>query len=214
MTSPLCALTALLASGEPSKVPFYIVGALLVVWATLVAVFGIRSPEFPGSRMGGRAVMAVSAVLVAAAVATSIVTAGKPANAHAQGVSEAPTQGATPPPPAGAAATTPASGAPAGGSAPAAAGSLAIAADPSGQLKFDKQSLSAKAGKVTVAFTNASPVAHNFTIQAAGKNVAATKTFAGGKQSVSATLKPGRYVFLCTVPGHAQAGMKGTLTVK
>lgn len=213
MTSPLCALTALLASGEPSKVPFYIAGALLVVWATLVAVFGIRSPEFPGSRMGGRAVMAVSAVLVAAAVTTSIVTAGKPANAHAQGASEAPTQGATPTP-AGAAATTPAPGAPAGGSAPAAAGSLAIAADPSGQLKFDKKSLSAKAGKVTVAFTNASPVPHNFTIQAAGKNVAATKTFAGGKQSVSATLKPGNYVFLCTVPGHAQAGMKGTLTVK
>jgi len=32
--------------------------------------------------------------------------------------------------------------------------------------------------------------------------------------SVSADLAPGKYVFYCTVPGHRQAGMQGTLTVK
>jgi len=31
---------------------------------------------------------------------------------------------------------------------------------------------------------------------------------------VTANLAPGTYTFLCTVPGHAQAGMEGTLTVK
>jgi plastocyanin len=93
-------------------------------------------------------------------------------------------------------------------------GQIAIAADPSGALKFDKPSLTAKAGKVTVTFTNKAAVGHNFTIQSTGgATVAATPTFAGGTKTLSATLKPGKYTFLCTVPGHAMAGMKGTLTV-
>jgi uncharacterized cupredoxin-like copper-binding protein len=36
----------------------------------------------------------------------------------------------------------------------------------------------------------------------------------GGTSSFKVTLKPGTYTFLCEVPGHAAAGMKGTLTVK
>jgi plastocyanin len=100
--------------------------------------------------------------------------------------------------------------------APSSGGSskIAIAANPGGALKFDKTSLTAKAGKVTVAFTNKAPEGHNFTIQsAAGATVAATPTFMGGTKTLTATLKPGKYTFLCTVPGHAMAGMKGTLTV-
>jgi uncharacterized cupredoxin-like copper-binding protein len=30
----------------------------------------------------------------------------------------------------------------------------------------------------------------------------------------TADLKAGTYIFYCQVPGHEQAGMKGTLTVK
>ncbi len=37
---------------------------------------------------------------------------------------------------------------------------------------------------------------------------------AKGKTSVSAELAPGTYTFYCTVPGHREAGMEGTLTVK
>lgn len=118
------------------------------------------------------------------------------------------------------AATSSTAAAPATSSSSAAAPSsggahaIAIAADPSGALKFDKTSLTAKAGKVTFTFTNKAPVGHNFTIQTSGgATVAATPTFNGGAKTVSATLKPGKYTFLCTVPGHAMAGMKGTLTV-
>ena len=39
-------------------------------------------------------------------------------------------------------------------------------------------------------------------------------TFDGGTKSFSATLKAGTYTYYCSVPGHRQAGMQGTLTVK
>jgi len=90
-----------------------------------------------------------------------------------------------------------------------------ISADPSGQLRFSTSSLTAKAGSDTFDFTNDSPIPHNFTIKtSSGQTVAATPTFSGGTKSVTASLKPGTYTFECTVPGHAQGGMKGTLTVK
>jgi plastocyanin len=62
-------------------------------------------------------------------------------------------------------------------------------------------------------FTNKAPVPHNFTILQGGKVIGATPTFANGVRDLTVTLKPGKYVYECTVPGHAAAGMKGTLTV-
>jgi plastocyanin len=90
---------------------------------------------------------------------------------------------------------------------------LAIAADPTGQLKFDKSSLTAKEGTLTISFTNQASLDHNFTIERNGKVVAATPTFQGGSKTLKVGLSPGTYTFLCTVPGHAAAGMKGTLTI-
>ncbi|HET7049572.1 MAG TPA: plastocyanin/azurin family copper-binding protein [Solirubrobacteraceae bacterium] len=87
-------------------------------------------------------------------------------------------------------------------------------ADPSGQLKFTNSTLTAKAGKATVDFTNSSQLPHNMTIEdSSGKQVGATPTFAGGTKSFTVDLKPGKYTFFCSVPGHREAGMQGTLTV-
>jgi uncharacterized cupredoxin-like copper-binding protein len=95
------------------------------------------------------------------------------------------------------------------------AGVLTDAADPSGQLKFTKTSLSAKAGKVTIRFTNDSSLPHNFTIQGTnGSVIGATPTFSGGSKTLTVTLKPGTYTFFCSVPGHRDAGMHGTLMVQ
>jgi plastocyanin len=96
-----------------------------------------------------------------------------------------------------------------------AGGAQAIAADPSGALKYTKASLTAKAGKVTIAFTNNAPLGHNLTIQqgTAGKVLGATPTFMGGTKTLSVDLQPGTYTFYCSVPGHRMAGMVGTLTV-
>jgi plastocyanin len=94
--------------------------------------------------------------------------------------------------------------------------SLTIAADPSGQLKFTKSTLSAKPGKVKIAFTNNAPMAHNIMIQQGtdGRILGGTPTFQGGTKTVTLTLSAGTYTFFCSVPGHRQAGMQGTLTVR
>jgi plastocyanin len=97
-----------------------------------------------------------------------------------------------------------------------ASASLSIAADPSGALKFTKSTLTAKAGTVTISFTNGSPLAHNLTVQqgTSGAVVGATPTFMGGTKTLTLKLKAGTYTFYCSVPGHRAAGMQGTLTVQ
>ena len=68
----------IIAAGEPSKVPFYIAGGVLVVWALSLAAVGLTRPAFPGSERGARGVMAVSFVLMVAAMATAILTSAFP----------------------------------------------------------------------------------------------------------------------------------------
>jgi plastocyanin len=100
--------------------------------------------------------------------------------------------------------------------APAAgAGALSVTADPSGALMFTATSLTAKAGKVTITFTNRAPERHNLTIQkgTTGPVIGATPTFQGGTRTLTVDLKPGTYTFFCSVPGHRDGGMHGTLTV-
>ena len=116
------------------------------------------------------------------------------------------------------ASTSTASSAPAtsSSSSSAASSSLAVAADPSGALKFTKSTLTAKAGTVTISFTNSSPLAHNLTVQqgTSGSVVGATPTFMGGTKTLKLTLKAGTYTYYCSVPGHRAGGMVGTLTVQ
>ena len=100
------------------------------------------------------------------------------------------------------------SGAAAGG-----AKKLALQADKS-QLKFDKSALSAKPGKVTIAMTNPSALQHNVAIEGNGVSTLGKIVGQGGTSTVTANLKAGTYTFFCSVDGHRQAGMEGTLTVK
>jgi hypothetical protein len=60
---------------EPSKVPFFIAGGLLACWAIVMFAVGMRSRTFPGGQSGERGVIAVSVVLVVAAMATAVITA-------------------------------------------------------------------------------------------------------------------------------------------
>ena len=99
-------------------------------------------------------------------------------------------------------------------SAPA-SGALSLEANREGQLAYNTKSLTAKAGTVSIAFTNMSSLSHNVSIESsAGKVLGATPTFQGGTKTLTLALKPGTYKFFCSVPGHRMAGMEGTLTVK
>jgi plastocyanin len=82
-------------------------------------------------------------------------------------------------------------------------------------LMFTTKSLTAKAGKVNIVFSNKSGTGHNVTVQQGtnGKVLGATPTFSSGTHTLTLTLKPGTYTYYCSVPGHRQAGIQGTLKV-
>jgi plastocyanin len=105
--------------------------------------------------------------------------------------------------------TTADSGASGGGGS-----TVTVAADPSGQLAYDKKTLTAKAGSVTIDFTNDSSTPHNVTIEQGEKELGNTDTIQASKATKTITLKAGTYSFYCSVGSHEAAGMKGTLTVQ
>ena len=108
---------------------------------------------------------------------------------------------ATPPPP-------PAATGDAGG-----ATTLENPADASGQLAFQKDSLTAPAGEITLVMENPSSVEHNIAVKGDGIDEQGPVVGQGETSEVTVTLEAGEYEFYCSVPGHEAAGMEGTLTV-
>ena len=100
-----------------------------------------------------------------------------------------------------------------GGTSDAAA--FDVEADPDGGLAYTTDEASVKAGKVPVNFTNSSPVPHDVRIEDdGGKDLGGTEVISESNESASVNLKPGEYTFYCSVPGHRQGGMEGTLTAE
>ena len=216
---------------------FYICGGVLAVSAVIVSFVGLKVKDFPGRAMpivvvwfalfvGGATTFAVlHAQDEEAAEAAELEQAGeeiKAAEGEGGGISgetekgeeeaEAGEVGSEEEEPVGPSEGSEGEGSKTGSEAGAAT-TLPLAADPTA-LAFDKTELSAKAGKVTIDFDNPSAIPHNVVIEEDGKELAGFEPITEGKESVSADLEPGTYTFLCTVPGHAQAGMEGTLTVE
>lgn len=102
-----------------------------------------------------------------------------------------------------------------GGASGGSASTLKFEADPNGELAYTTTSATAKAGKVTVEFNNPQSLTHDVAIESSsGEEVGKTELIADGSDSTTVDLKPGTYTFYCSVPGHREAGMEGTLTVK
>jgi uncharacterized cupredoxin-like copper-binding protein len=78
------------------------------------------------------------------------------------------------------------------------------------EYKFTLSKKSVRHGSVTFKFKNAGKLSHDFKI--AGKQ---TKIITKGKSAAPLTvkLKKGSYKYICTIPGHTDKGMKGTLRV-
>ena len=51
-----------------SETPFFVAGAVLVLFAIALSVFGFKRPDFPGDAGTARGVMALTVTLVAAAM--------------------------------------------------------------------------------------------------------------------------------------------------
>jgi plastocyanin len=101
-----------------------------------------------------------------------------------------------------------------GGGGGGAAQTLKLSADPGGALKFDKSSLTAKAGKVTITLDNPSSIPHAVEIEGHGVEEESGTIGEGETTKVTATVKPGEYEYYCPVDGHKAAGMTGKLTVQ
>jgi len=196
---------------------FFICGIALAVSAVVVSFIGLRVKSFPGK--AGPLVALVFAVLIGATTTFAVLHAKDEDKAKAAELSKADEEAEEEE---SSAAEAESKEAPAGKEAPAAkpkasasgpGGTLQLAASET-DLAFDKTSLASKPGKVTIDFDNPSALEHNVAIEQNGKQIAISETLAKGKTSVSADLAPGTYTYLCTIPGHAEAGMEGTLTVK
>jgi mono/diheme cytochrome c family protein len=92
-------------------------------------------------------------------------------------------------------------------------GTLNIDADPGGSLSFTAVNAEAPAGAVEFVMANESSVQHNIAVKNGGIDEKGPVVGQGGTSRVSANLKPGKYTFYCSVPGHEEGGMTGSLTV-
>ena len=108
----------------------------------------------------------------------------------------------------GGSSSTPASGASGGGGGSA----LSLSAPADGSKKFDQATATAKAGTVTIKFSNPSSVPHAVEIEGNGVEKAGD-VVTSGDSSFSVDLKPGEYTYYCPVGSHRDEGMEGKLTV-
>jgi plastocyanin len=203
---------------------FHIVGGALAVWAVLLAGLGVLRSDFPPKGLE-KVVIAISALLVAGAIGTAIATGGekKPKGQEQAGVKNLTGKEGSAPPAPGTGTPAPGTGANNGQATgggkkqtpQASAQTLTLSANPSGQLSFDKTSLSGNAGVVRIVLSNPAPLPHNISLEGPGGLSKQGPTVGkGGNSQVQAQLKPGTYTYFCSVPGHRQAGMQGTLTIK
>ena len=93
-------------------------------------------------------------------------------------------------------------------------GEVEIPADPSGALLYVFAAATAEAGPLRMLSPNESSVPHNIALEGNGVDEVGEVVQNGGVSEISADVKPGEYVFYCSVPGHREGGMEGTLTVE
>lgn len=196
---------------------FYVFGIALVVLALIVSFAGLRMENFPGSRGVLAAVLGIMGALVVASCAFAVVLSREEAdhraeevaefNAEQEEAEEAATDEQDP-------GTTPAAEEPEI-ETEAGVETVELTSPETGELVFDPDSLEARVGEVAIDYTNPSEVPHNVAIEGDGEELAQSETVTGGDSAAATVaLEAGEYVYYCSIPGHREAGMEGTLTVE
>ncbi len=183
---------------------FYVFGIALICSAVAVSVIGLKFESFPPNRgiLAGT-VLWFAALVGATAVFAVLNARDEQRHREAEQAAETTT-------------TTEAAG---GGTTAAAGGggsTIKLSADPS-QIAYTTDSLSAKAGDVTIDFDNPNPaIPHDVCVDdPSGKELGCSDVVTDDTSTLDlSSLKPGDYTFFCSVDSHEAAGMKGTLTVR
>ena len=100
------------------------------------------------------------------------------------------------------------------GAATGGGSTVSFTADPGGELAFEEDSAEASAGTVTLELTNDSALPHDVQIEGPEGDLGGTDEITDDTTSAEVDLEPGEYTFYCSVPGHREGGMEGTLTVE
>jgi plastocyanin len=91
-------------------------------------------------------------------------------------------------------------------------GTLSI---PVGQgLTYEFADAVAPPGPLTIESVNEQPAEHNIAVDGGGVDEIGDVVTNGGTSTVEVDLQAGEYSFYCSVPGHREGGMEGTLTVE
>ncbi len=202
--------TAFQVLGILNGTAFYVLGICLATLALAVTAIGLRDSKAFSSKTAARVGILVFVVLVVGTTTFAVrYSRNEQSDRRAKLAAEEKQQGTQ--------------GGAAGASQPAAqtkqpvvkgsGGTVKLAADPT-QIAYTTTTLSSKPGKVTIDFNNPAPIQHDVAVAKGSQELAKSPLISQSSTSVSADLAPGKYVFYCTVPGHRQAGMQGTLTVK
>jgi plastocyanin len=189
---------------------FYAFGIALVLSALALSALGFRCESFPPSRVVLAGVVAYFVALVGATTTFAVLNARDEQRKRDAEQAEAPATV-----PAGGEQTTTTTGTTTTAEAPQGSGeTLKVSSPADGSTVFEPSKLTAKAGSVTIDYDNPSPVDHSIAIEGGGETLDESEIAADTTLTASADLEPGRFVYYCTVPGHREAGMVGTLTVK
>lgn len=99
-------------------------------------------------------------------------------------------------------------------SSSASGGELTITADPDGAFAFESETASVSPGETEVTLDNPAQLGHDLVIEdSGGEEVGRTDVITASSDSFSADLQPGEYTYYCSVAGHRDGGMEGTLSV-
>lgn len=92
-------------------------------------------------------------------------------------------------------------------------GRLLMPADPDGQLAYTSKKATAEPGRLQIISRNDASIPHNIALEGNGVRAVGKVVQDGGTSQISVTLKRGSYQYFCTVSGHREGGMEGTLSV-